>query len=280
MTEIENLIEMQENRIPQENEYTDSESGFIYCSKCRTSKQMKLFIFGRNSIVPIMCSCEKEQAEKEKALKEEREFNKRVERLRADGLKGDELYGYRFENDKGYNPEIEKAHIYVDKWDEMLEKASGFIVWGGVGTGKTFFAGCIANALIDKGVPVLMTNFADILNIVTGKFSEERSRYIENLNRYSLLIIDDLGIERCTEFALENIYNVIDSRYRSGKPMILTTNLTLQEMKGTDNLMYSRIYSRILERCLPLMINNINIRNEKSASNIAEAKKVFSSANK
>lgn len=125
-----------------------------------------------------------------------------------------------------------------------------------------------------------MTNFADILNIVTGKFSEERSRYIENLNRYSLLIIDDLGIERCTEFALENIYNVIDSRYRSGKPMILTTNLTLQEMKGTDNLMYSRIYSRILERCLPLMINNINIRNEKSASNIAEAKNVFSSANK
>ena len=51
-----------------------------------------------------------------------------------------------------------------------------------------------------------VTGFADILNIVTGKFSEERSRYIENLNRYSLLIIDDLGIERCTEFDPQKRY--------------------------------------------------------------------------
>ena len=66
---------------------------------------------------------------------------------------------------------------------------------------------------------------------------------------HPLLIIDDLGIERNSEFALEQVYNVIDSRYCKMLPLIVTTNLGLNEMKSTDlDTAHQRIYSRILEK--------------------------------
>lgn len=72
-----------------------------------------------------------------------------------------------------------------------------------------------------------MTNFPRILNSLTGMFSEDRNEFIDGFNKYELLIIDDLGIERNSEFALEQVYNIVDSRYRSKKPLIVTINLTL-----------------------------------------------------
>lgn len=54
------------------------------------------------------------------------------------------------------------------------------------------------------------------------------------LCRYPLLIIDDFGMERDTSYGLEQLYNVIDSRYRSKKPLIVTTNLTLQELQNPE----------------------------------------------
>ena len=100
-----------------------------------------------------------------------------------------------------------------------------------MGTGKSFFAGCIANALIERDISVLMTNIPSILNQLTGMFAENRAAFISALDDYSLLILDDLGVERNTEYALEQMFLVIDSRYRSRKPLIVTTNLKLEEVK-------------------------------------------------
>lgn len=184
---------------------------------------------------------------------------------------------YQSDNDKGYNPEMQKAHDYVVHWSEMKAKSIGLLLWGDVGTGKSFFAGCIANALLEQGVPVLMTNFSRILNALSGLYSEEKNQYIDSLNQYSLLIIDDLGIERSTEFALEQVFNVIDSRYRSKLPLIVTTNMTLEELKNPQDLTRSRIYDRVLERCVPLRINNQNIRQRNAAESMKEARKILES---
>ena len=120
-----------------------------------------------------------------------------------------------------------------------------------------------------------MTNFSRILNTLTGMHFEDRNQFIDSLNRYSLLIIDDLGIERNSEFALEQVFNVIDSRYRSKKPLIVTTNLTLQELNTPSDLPHKRIYDRILERCVPVRINNRNIRQENASANLQEAKNIL-----
>ena len=104
---------------------------------------------------------------------------------------------------------------------------------------------------------------------------EDRNQFIDSLNRYSLLIIDDLGIERNSEFALEQVFNVIDSRYRSKKPLIVTTNLTLTELNNAPDVAHRRIYDRILERCAPIRINNRNIRQVNASANLQEAKKIL-----
>ena len=260
---------------PLEDEYRNEADGLIYCAKCHTPRQHRIQLNDRVLLPTVRCRCQQEAYEKEEAERKQQEFLMQVSRLKTNGLQDKSLRDYTFANDKGYNPEIQKAHDYVAHWEEMKAKALGLLLWGDVGTGKSFFAGCIANALLEKGIPVLMTNFSRILNTLTGMYSDDRNQFIDSLNKYSLLIIDDLGIERGTEFSLEQVFNVIDSRYRSKKPMIVTTNLTLDELKHPVDLAHARIYDRILERCVPLKINNQNIRELNAAANMQEARKLF-----
>ena len=140
------------------------------------------------------------------------------------------MLDWTFENDNGRSPQMHHAHRYVEQWQTMRAENLGLLLWGGIGTGKTFLAGCIANALMEQEVPVRMTNFARILNELNRSFSG-RNEVVDKLCRYPLLIIDDFGMERGTEYALEQIYSIVDSRYRSRKPLIVTTNLTLDEIQ-------------------------------------------------
>lgn len=278
MTQLsESIGKMFSDRDLQEDEYRNEVDNLIYCAKCNTPRQHHIAVLGKKMIVPVPCRCQQEQRDKEEAERKQREFMEQVSRLKSNGLQDKALREYAFANDKGYNPEIQKAHDYVTHWEEMKAKSIGLLLWGDVGTGKSFFAGCIANALLEQGVPVLMTNFSRILNSLSGMYSDEKNQFIDSLNRYSLLIIDDLGIERSTEFALEQVFNVIDSRYRSKLPLIVTTNMTLDELKHPQDLARSRIYDRVLERCVPLKINNQNIRQKNAAENMKEARKILES---
>ena len=153
------------------------------------------------------------------------------------------------------------AHRYVEQWQTMRSENIGLLLWGGVGTGKSFLAGCIANALMAQEVPVRMTNFAHILNELSNSFSG-RNEVVDRLCRYPLLIIDDFGMERGTEYALEQIYNVVDSRYRSRKPLIVTTNLTLDEIRHPQDTAHARIYDRLLEMCVPISCIGVSFRKE------------------
>lgn len=183
------------------------------------------------------------------------------------------LYSWTFEKDNGKNPVMKVARDYVSKWSDFASKNAGLVLWGDVGTGKTFFAACIANALVEQNVSVKMTNFSTILNDLFAE--SDKNKYLDRLNKHSLLIIDDLGIERGTEYALEQVYNVIDTRYKSGKPLIVTTNLTLDELKFPTDIPHKRIYDRVLGMCVPVMFNGMNFRKEEAAAKMEAAKKLF-----
>lgn len=188
------------------------------------------------------------------------------------------LYGWTFDEDNGKNSVMKVAKDYVNKWADVLSNNVGLLLWGNVGTGKTFFAACIANALIEQHISVRMTNFSTILNDL---FSEtDKNKYLERLNDHNLLIIDDLGIERDTEYALEQVYNIIDTRYKSGKPLIITTNLTLEELKNPIDVAHKRIYDRVLGMCVPVMFNGSNFRNQEAANKMETARKLFGTEDK
>ena len=106
-------------------------------------------------------------------------------------------------------------------------------------------------------------------------YSGDRNAYINSFNSFPLLIIDDLGVERNSEFAREQVFNIIDSRYRSQLPMIVTTNLTVDELKNPADLARARIYDRVLERCTAIKVNDQNIRKLNMAENLARAKQLL-----
>ena len=132
----------------------------------------------------------------------------------------------------------------------------------------------IANALMEKEIPVHMTNFALILNDLAASF-ENRNEYISRLCRYPLLILDDFGMERGTEYGLEQVFNVIDSRYRSGKPLIVTTNLTLDDLRNPEDTAHSRIYDRLLSMCVPVRFTGDNFRQEAAQRKMESMKKLI-----
>ncbi len=76
-----------------------------------------------------------------------------------------------------HQTEVERAHSYVAQWETMKAENIGLLLWGKVGTGKSFFAGCIANTLMEQEISVRMTNFAAILNDLAASF-EGRNEYI------------------------------------------------------------------------------------------------------
>ncbi|WKY48652.1 ATP-binding protein [Eubacteriaceae bacterium ES3] len=191
------------------------------------------------------------------------------------GIQDKVLRSARFDLSDGSNlKNMEMAQIYADKFrKEFFQKGSGMIFWGNFGRGKSYTAACIANALIDKGIPVLITSFTRLSQQLYSE--QDKNAFLAALNRYDLLNIDDLGVERKSDYMLENMFNVIDERYKSNKPMIITTNLTLEQLENPSSLALSRLYERILEKCTPLVFDGENLRDDKRVQNFEEAKKVF-----
>ena len=95
------------------------------------------------------------------------------------------------------------------------------------------------------------------------------------MNDAKLAILDDLGAERGTEYALEKVYDIVDSRYRRKLPMLLTTNLTLDEMKAETDIRYVRIYDRIFEVCYPMLFEGISWRRQQANSRFLEMRKLL-----
>ena len=255
-------------------DYT-GEDGLLYCGKCRTPKQFRMEappLEGR--LLPHPCRCEQERLDREAAEQEARRHHQAVADLKRRGFTDPAMRGWTFANDNGKCPQMKHAHFYVENWTAMQEENIGYLLWGGVGTGKSYFAGCIANALMEQEVAVRMTNFALILNDLTASF-KGRNEYIARLCRAPLLILDDFGMERGTEYGLEQVYNVVDSRYRSRRPLIVTTNLSLQDLQHPKDTAHARIYDRLLEVCAPIRFSGENFRKATAQDKLARLKNLM-----
>ena len=255
-----------------ENDY--NKDGILFCGNCDTPKQASVLFLGERPF--CLCRCESERDAAERDSERKRKQLEKTHRLRTQGIQDRQMHNWTFANDNGSNPDMaSKLLRYSAKWDKMYHRNIGLFLWGNVGTGKTFFAGCIANALIDSGVPVLMTSFGSIINALSGFSIEDKNSYLDNFNRYKLLILDDLGVERQSEFAQEIVYAVVDGRYKSGQPLIVTTNLTLDELKEPVDTTHSRIYDRLVEMCVPIQFNGASHRRKSFQDKLETARTFF-----
>lgn len=269
------LIDLAEKTKPNKAEHDYIKDGLLYCGKCGTAKQIEVDICGFVQKPYCMCQCETAAYQKEQADIKELFRKQEIERNRNSGFLDLDMIGCIFDNDDMKNPKITGVcKRYVHHFQTMYAKGKGLLMYGGTGTGKSFMAACIANALIDQGYKCLVTNFPRIINELTGMF-EGKQEYINDLNRYALLVIDDLAIERDTEYTAEIIQNVIDSRYRANKPLIVTTNLTLQEIKSPKGIRKQRLFSRLKEMCLPIEVTGEDRRDKKFEANYSALSKLL-----
>ena len=251
------------------------DDNLYYCGKCKTRKQTVVNVFGSTRIVPCICKCKADEIKREEEERKQREFFDKVKRYRASGFPESEMANWNFAADDGSNPQMINAmQNYVQHFEQFRKNGKGLLLFGGVGTGKTFLAACAANALIDRGVPCLVTNFARIANTAQGLF-EGRQEYFDSLNHFPLLVLDDLSTERQTEYMLEIVYNVIDARYRAKLPLIVTTNLTREELMHPADIRYQRIFSRLFEMCTPSEIAGKDRRKEALKNDIAATKQLL-----
>ena len=274
MNDFDSIIKRMTVTRLEPGDYT-GEDGLLYCGKCRTPKQFRMDappLEGR--LLPHPCRCEQERLDREAAEQEARRHRQAVADLKRRGFTDPAMREWTFANDNGKCPQMKHAHFYVDNWPTIRAENIGYLLWGGVGTGKSYFAGCIANALMEQEVAVRMTNFALILNDLTASF-EGRNEYIARLCRAPLLILDDFGMERGTEYGLEQVYNVVDSRYRSRRPLIVTTNLSLQDLQHPQDTAHARIYDRLLEMCAPIRFSGENFRKATAQDKLARLKNLM-----
>ncbi len=258
---------------PREGEYL-GEDGLLYCEKCHTPIQCRKQFLGKMRTLPCTCRCRQEEMKRQKEEAEAREQMMKIQRLKSTGIQERHLLDWRFDAAED-NETIRWAKNYVANWKRVRAENLGLLLWGDVGTGKSFAAACIANALLEQAVPVLMTNFSKILNQMGAMYTEERYQYIASFNHYPLLIIDDLGIERSTEYAKEQVYAVIDERYKANLPLIITTNLTINQIRNPENVADARIYSRVLEMCTPIQVKGNDRRQTTSREKQERVKTVL-----
>ena len=260
MKEIaEILIEGVRYSFDPETEYM--KDGHAYCKTCHERKDGEVkslmdmkFIFKNN------CKCDRERFEKQKQREKEQE----IERLKRSCFISMSQWAYTFDNYKG---EKDKSYTiaknYVKEYEQMKKENIGLLFCGTVGSGKTYLACCIANALIEEYmIRVKIRNFAQIINdLQKSGFDLDKNEYIESLTNVSVLILDDLGIERDTSYAKEQVYNIVNSRYLKQKPTIFTTNLPYEKIQNSDDgVEYERIYSRIIEMCIPIKVMGEDFR--------------------
>jgi DNA replication protein DnaC len=168
---------------------------------------------------------------------------------------------------------ISKMKTYSERFAKAKEDNVGLLLMGKPGTGKTFLGNCITNEIESKGYSVLSFNLSGYLRKIqesyNGKDVSNEDVLLDAAKNADLLYIDDLGSEKLTEWGKEKVYNLIDTRYRANKPILITTNLDrigLEQqlsLNGSDKLL-----DRLIGMTKPFVFNWSSRRRQKKVTDL------------
>ena len=282
-----NIINQPENHpiiipdINPETENLQTKDHVIYCAHCGKPKNkwvVPLPLSTKGSFISIPCDCDMEARKslaKEKAF---REHEDRKKRLYQQASFPASLKEETFENAENYQS---KAMNYAKEYAETMVNdptfSDGLCLHGSCGTGKTYIAACIGNYLIDHLKPVYFNSIGQLLTQFScSHFQSENNLspiiFMNSFLDYRLVILDDLGAEYANSYNLSLLFQLINFLDLNKIPMVITTNLSTDEIQKPSNQNARRIYDRILGRCTLLTVDGDDIRVKKATEKIKKEK--------
>lgn len=233
------------------------DGGLLMCGVCHKRRQMVLDVpmIGER-IVPVACLCDIARREAEEAERRANEERERIAKMRKIGITSGDYLEMTFANDKGYDPQTAAlAARYVAKWQEVQENNIGLLFHGSPRGGKTYWAAAIANAWIDAGRSAMITTIPQLVTAMSKDFERDKADILHRVANVRLLVLDDVGFERSTQYMDEKAFEIIDARCRAKKPLIVTTNLAPEQIVNPQSMSESRIFGRIKEVCQPVFVS-------------------------
>ncbi len=234
-----------------------SADGLLICGVCGQPKERRDDALG--FAVKTLCECEKKQLEARKAeesaqarIQDRQRVKEWIGRCFCDlgpsgVLKAEKM---TFENDVlKDSSQSADCRKYADSFEDRLRDDLGLVLHGSVGTGKTFLASCICNRVIEKGFTARFLNLSDIAQRAVSVKETEREEARDAIMTPDLIVFDDLGVERRSEYMDEAIYTAVNIRYSANRPAIFTTNLRQSDFENPKDERLKRIFSRIVGMC-------------------------------
>lgn len=210
-------------------------------------------------IYPI-CACEAKIRDDREAGRYDEERQYKILENRRRCFKDTKTASSTFNFDARRGSDVSKAaRAYIEHFAELREKGQGLLLYGPVGVGKSFYAACVCNELLDRGYVCLFADMNQLIDMVDGDFQGKQER-LDSLKDFDLIVIDDFGKERRGGYMDEQIIDIMDKIYENYIPLIVTTNMEPAEMIADDDLFYQRVYSRIIENCTPVKVEAKNQR--------------------
>lgn len=241
--------------------------GFLHCTICGGKRQTSPYP-GRT--VFCFCPCQSERRDKLEQERKRREAMDRAERFCALGVSLNEIRGYTFSKDTRMSAELKDSlWTFIEDFQELHTEGRGLLLAGNVGTGKTFAAGCVLNELNLRGFMCCMTQPAHLVDQYSAYLNDPQKQesFLHTLCNYDLIVLDDFGSERQTEFVRERMTAIIDELYRNRVSLIVTTNYTVKQLSQENDLGKQRMFNRLLECCTPVDVSGVSLRIEKGRDN-------------
>ena len=241
-----------------------------------------------SSIEYERCDCKQSKAYwnevdlKEEKQKKRKQFEQMIRQFYIQNYIGKQIQDYKFDNfitTETNKKEVEIAKDFTEKCINKNQK-NGLIITGKSGVGKTHLATAILNKLTEKDVLVLMGRLILLLDVIKNTFKDFSSKekdIIELYSKVDMLIIDDLGTERISSWALEKLYTIIENRNENKLPIIVTTRFNKESLldrfsQSEDKELSEAVIQKLYQFCYGIELKNYD-QTEKEKVSISDQTK-------
>jgi DNA replication protein DnaC len=211
------------------------------CPDCQNTGWLPAVVMPEGTVLPQeKCSCLRREE-----MEDLVQFAGLTGPLREQTFVRFDLSVYPLE-DRRYTEQVLR---YCEEFAERVVRGAqeeSLLLVGDVGRGKTFLASAIGNVALEAGRTVVYVTFGEFLDLIRLHKFDDQEAYMAGIQRLydaDLIILDDLGAEKATDFAIQELFTLINTRMNRRRPMVVSSNLKPEEFQETYG---DRISSRLL----------------------------------